>query len=62
MPGVRKRGEEIRDFILNNIAENKNIAVLTSQRFGISLPAVYKHIDRLVISGYTDFLGFLTMP
>jgi hypothetical protein len=42
MPGVRKRGEEIRDFILSNITESKNIAVLTAERFGISLPAVYK--------------------
>ena len=48
MPGVRKHGEEIRSFILNNITENRNFAVLTSQQFGISLPAVYKHIDRLV--------------
>jgi len=48
MPGVRKRGEEIRDFITLNITENKNIAALTAQKFGISLPAVYKHIDRLV--------------
>ena len=48
MPGVRKRGEEIRDFILSNITENRNIAALTSEQFGISLPAVYKHIDRLV--------------
>ena len=48
MPGVRRRGEEIRDFILTNISGNKNIAALTSQRYGISLPAVYKHIDRLV--------------
>jgi len=47
MPGVRKRGEEIRDFILNNITDRKNIAALTAERFGISLPAVYKHIDRL---------------
>jgi len=47
MPGVRKRGEDIRDFLLNNITENRNFAVLTSQQFGISLPAVYKHIDRL---------------
>ena len=47
MPGVRKRGEEIRDFILFNITENRNIAALTSEQFGISLPAVYKHIDRL---------------
>jgi len=48
MPGVRKRGEEIRDFILSNITESKNIAAVTSEKFGISLPAVYKHMDRLV--------------
>ena len=48
MPGVRRRGEEIRAFILNNISNHRNIAAVTSQRFGISLPAVYKHIDRLV--------------
>jgi len=48
MPGIRRRGEEIRDFIMFNITENKNIAALTAQKFGISLPAVYKHIDRLV--------------
>ena len=49
MPGVRKRGEEIREFILANITDNKNIAALTSQQYAISLPAVYKHIDRLVL-------------
>ena len=49
MPGVRKRGEEIRDYILANLTQNRNIAALTSQRFGISLPAVYKHIDRLLL-------------
>jgi anti-sigma regulatory factor (Ser/Thr protein kinase) len=48
MPGVRKRGEEIRDFILTNITENRNIAALTAEQFEISLPAVYKHIDRLI--------------
>jgi anti-sigma regulatory factor (Ser/Thr protein kinase) len=47
MPGVRRRGEEIRDFILNNITKNENIAALTAGQFDISLPAVYKHIDRL---------------
>jgi anti-sigma regulatory factor (Ser/Thr protein kinase) len=49
MPGVRQRGEEIREFILANITENRNIAALTAERFEISLPAVYKHIDRLVL-------------
>jgi len=48
MPGLRKRGEEIRGFILQNVTQNKNIAALTAERFGITLPAVYKHIDRLV--------------
>ena len=48
MPGVRKRGEEIRDFIVTNITENRNIAALTAEQFEISLPAVYKHIDRLI--------------
>jgi hypothetical protein len=48
MPGIRQRGEEIRDFILTNITDNKNIAVLTSERFGISMPAVYKHINKLI--------------
>jgi len=48
MPGIRKRGEEIRDFILTNVTGNRNIAALTSERFDISPPAVYKHIDRLL--------------
>jgi len=48
MPGIRQRGEEIRDFILINITGNKNIAALTSEQFGISLPAVYKHINKLL--------------
>jgi len=48
MPGIRKRGEEIRGFILTNVTEYKNIAALTSKEFNITLPAVYKHIDRLL--------------
>jgi len=48
MPGVRKRGEEIRSFILTNVTGNRNIAALTSEKFGITLPAVYKHIERLL--------------
>jgi len=48
MPGVRKRGEEVREFILFNLTENRNIAAITAKQFDISLPAVYKHIDRLI--------------
>jgi hypothetical protein len=47
MPGIRRRGEEVRDFILRNITENKNIAAMTARKFNISTQAVYKHIDRL---------------
>jgi anti-sigma regulatory factor (Ser/Thr protein kinase) len=48
MPGIRERGEEIREFILTNITSKKNIAALTSLQFDISPPAVYKHINRLL--------------
>ena len=48
MPGIRERGEEIRNFILLNISSNRNIASITAQRFFISHQAVYKHIDKLV--------------
>ena len=48
MPGVRKRGEIIRGFILKNLTDNKDIAAMTARKFNISAQAVYKHIDRLV--------------
>jgi len=33
MPGVRKRGEEVREFILTNVTGKRNIAALTSIHF-----------------------------
>jgi anti-sigma regulatory factor (Ser/Thr protein kinase) len=46
---VRKRGEQIRQFILANIEEHpQDVATLTSQEFGITRQAVNKHIQRLV--------------
>jgi signal transduction histidine kinase len=46
---VRKRGEQIRQFILTNIQEHpKDVATLTSQEFGITRQAVSKHIQLLV--------------
>ena len=46
---VRKRGEQIRQFILTNIEEHpQDVATLTSQQFGITRQAVNKHIQRLV--------------
>jgi anti-sigma regulatory factor (Ser/Thr protein kinase) len=49
MVGVRKRGEDIRQFILDNVEHNpKDVVSLTSRAYGISRQAVNKHIKRLV--------------
>lgn len=49
MIGVRKRGEEIRKFILENVEEHpSDIVGLASSRFNISRQAVNKHIKVLV--------------
>lgn len=46
---VRKRGEEIRHFILENLREHpRDIASVTAQEFGITRQAVNKHINFLV--------------
>ena len=49
MVGIRKRGEEIRQFILDNVEHHPNdVVALTSNAFNISRQAVNKHIKRLV--------------
>lgn len=49
MVGIRKRGEDIRQFILDNVEHNpKDIVALTSRAYDISRQAVNKHIKRLV--------------
>lgn len=49
MARLRKRGEVVRQFILEKIAENlKNIVQLTSNKFEITRQAVNKHINILV--------------
>jgi predicted transcriptional regulator len=49
MPGIRKRGEEVRNFIVSNVTLNpKRIVTFTSEHFGISRPAVHKHIKKLI--------------
>jgi len=49
MVGIRKRGEEIRKFILDNIERHpKDIVTLTAHTFDISRQAVNKHMQRLV--------------
>ena len=49
MVGIRKRGEKIRQFILDNVDHHpKDIVALTSRTFDISRQAINKHIKRLV--------------
>lgn len=49
MPGVRKRGEAIRAYIVDNVAEHTfDIVARTAKRFGISRQAVSHHVRRLV--------------
>jgi signal transduction histidine kinase len=49
MGRVRSRGEAIRQFIVDNVAEHtRSIVALTSEKFKISRQAVNSHIKRLV--------------
>jgi anti-sigma regulatory factor (Ser/Thr protein kinase) len=49
MTGVRMRGENIRRYITANVEKHpKDIALVTSDKFGISRQAVNKHLQRLV--------------
>ncbi|PSB25382.1 STAS-like domain-containing protein [Stenomitos frigidus] len=49
MSNVRRRGEQIRQFILTNVEEHsRDVVALTSQEFGITRQAVNKHMQRLV--------------
>ena len=49
MPGLRKRGEDIRLFILENVERHpKDIVTFTSAALGISRQAVSKHIQHLI--------------
>lgn len=49
MTGLRKRGEKIRQFILDNVEHHpKDVASLAASAFGITRQAVNKHIKRLV--------------
>lgn len=49
MPGVKKRGEAIRSYILDNVAEHQfDIVARTAKRFDITRQGVSHHIKRLV--------------
>ena len=49
MVGIRKRGEDIRQFILDNVEHHpKDVVKLAARNFDISRQAANKHIQRLV--------------
>ena len=49
MAGVRKRGEAIREFILQNVTAHPNdISSLAARKFGVTRQAVNNHIKRLM--------------
>ena len=69
MAGVRKRGEEIRQFILAHVgAHPEDVATLTASTFGISRQAVNGHIHYLVaqnalhVSGTTRSKRYSLLP
>jgi anti-sigma regulatory factor (Ser/Thr protein kinase) len=50
--GLRKRGEQIRAFILKHVSNHPgDIARLASEKFGITRQAVSKHLSRMVGEG-----------
>lgn len=58
MTGVRKKGEEIRQFILENVEEYPfDIAKIVGDTFGISRQAVNRHIQQLVEKNLIKKLG-----
>lgn len=58
MAGVRKRGESIRQFILENVEKHpRDIVTFTSDALGISRQAVSKHIKHLISQDLLDSTG-----
>jgi anti-sigma regulatory factor (Ser/Thr protein kinase)/biotin operon repressor len=52
MAKIRKRGEQIREFILENVeADSQKIVALTTEKFSITRQAVHQHIKHLVDEG-----------
>ncbi len=53
-----RQTEEIREYILNSVeAHPQHIARMTSERFGISRPAVSKHLRSLIEGGFLEASG-----
>ena len=58
MRRVRKRGEDVRTFILEHVASHpSDIVRTTAQRFGISRQASHKHVARLIDDGFLVVTG-----
>ena len=50
MSHIRNRGELLRKFVLDNVDSHPNdISKVTSEKFGISRQAVYKHLKKLTL-------------
>ena len=63
MVGVRKRGEEIRRFILDNVEEHPlDLAKFVGEEFDISRQAVNRHIRQLVDQNLIEVDGSLRNP
>ena len=63
MVGVRKRGEEIRQFILDNIEKHPlDLAKFVGESFGISRQAVNRHIHQLVNQNLIEVGGSPRIP
>lgn len=58
MPRYRERTHQIRHFILRNVTDHpRDITALTAAEFGISRPAVHRHIRNLINDGLLDAHG-----
>jgi STAS-like domain of unknown function (DUF4325) len=69
MVGIRKRGEDIRQFILDNVESHpRDVANLAVKTFDITRQAIHKHMQRLVeqgaliVSGSTKNRHYLLHP
>ena len=58
MRAPRKRSVEIRNYILDNVSTHpKDISSLVSNNFGITRPAVIRHINKLIDTGLLEATG-----
>jgi anti-sigma regulatory factor (Ser/Thr protein kinase) len=58
MVSLRTRGERIRRFILDNVAEHpSDIVRVTAAHFGVTRQAAHKHVNRMVAAGFLTGAG-----